>query len=336
MKVLLDIHHHDLFRSLYLLFRKRLNFEVYVPVGMDWNKLFGYANYPSKTTVEQYLVDVKSWLNTANDLNDVKFLTLQEYKDIDIDISVASLLENVKVFDNLSKKFDKKTKNIIQVGNNFPVNCIDEFGKNLMSSSTVVYKLSSIKHKIFYHQEFDVNFFNLNSNTFNVKSVYSLQHYFGTGMSPYELDLELFKTLKKTMPDFCYKCFGFGGEGGSIDGVPKKISDVIKSSGFIFHVKPQGDGYGYLYHNSYACGKPVIYKSKYLFYNDIPMTPMMLFDEKTSIDLSSLTIDEVVKKITDMSEDYENVTQSVYDRFKSVVNFDEEFLKIKLFIETLQ
>lgn len=336
MNVLLDIHHHDLFRSLYFLFKKRLNFNIYIPYGMEWNDVYNYANYPNISTTEQYLVGIKSWLNIANDLNDVRFITLDEYKDIQIDISVASLLENIKPFCDLSKTFNKKTKNIIQVGNNFPPNCIDELGKNLMSSSTVLFKLSSIKHKIFYHQEFDTNLFRPDYKLSNVKSVYSLQHYFGTGIPPFELDFKIFNILKRIMPDFSYKCFGIGGDAGDVVGIPQKISDVIKNCGFMFHVKPQGDGYGYIYHNSYACGKPVIYKSEYLFYNDIPMTPMMLFDEKTSIDLSKLTMDEVVEKIIIMSNDYENVSNIVHNKFKSVVNFDEQFEQIKCFIENLQ
>lgn len=336
MNVLLDIHHHDLFRSLYLLFNKRFGFNVYVPYGMEWNTDHGYANYPVIDTVKQYLLGVKHWINIAGDLNEVNFLTLDEYKDIKMDITVASLMENVKVFHDLNILYNKDSKNIVQVGNNFPVNCIDAFSKNLMSSSTVVYKLSSISHKIFYHQEFDTNFFKPSDFVSNVNSVYSLQHYFGQGVPPYELDFRLFNELKNRMPDFCYKCFGLGGDGGDICGIPEKISNVVKNCGFIFHVKPQGDGYGHIYHNAFSCGKPVIYKSKYLFYNDIPMTPMLLFDEDTSVDLSVLDVDSAVRKITRMSSDYIRTTEKVHNKFKSVVNFDEEFVFIKKFIEDLQ
>lgn len=336
MNVLLDIHHHDLFRSLYLLFRKRFGFNVFIPYGMEWNTLHNYANYPSIDTVKQYLVGVKHWINIANDLNDLKFLTLEEFKDIDMDICVASLMENLQVYHDLNKSFDKKSKIVVQVGNNFPVSCIDNLGRNLMSSSTVVYNLSSIKHKIFYHQEFDTSFFKPPEFLPDIKSVYSLQHYFGQGIPPYELDFKLFNTLKNKMPDFCYTCFGLGGDGGDIVGIPKEVSDVIKRCGFIFHVKPQGDGYGHIYHNAFGCGKPVIYKSEYLYYNDIPMTPTLLFDDDTSIDLSRLNVDEAVNKILNMSNQYEHVTKMVYDKFKSVVNFDEEFVNIKKFVENLQ
>jgi len=335
MNVLLDIHHHDLFRSLYLLFRKRLRFNVYLPYGMEWNSLYNYANYPNIDTVKQYLLSIKHWVNIAEDMPDLQFLTIDEYKDINIDIAVASLLENAMVFHNINNIFDKKTKNIIQVGNNFPANQIDGFGKNLMSSSAVVYELSCIKNKIFYHQEFDVNLFSPPDKCNNIKSVYSIQHQFGEGIPPYTLDFELFKTLKNVLPEFCFKCFGLGGDGGVITNIPKEISEIIKNCGFIFHVKPQGDGYGYIYHNAYACGKPVIYKSEYLFYNDIKMTPMLLFDDQTSIDLSKMSIESASDKILNMTNDYENVTKSVINKFKSISNFDYEFVYIKKFIEDL-
>jgi hypothetical protein len=65
------------------------------------------------------------------------------------------------------------------------------------------------------------------------------------------------------------------------------------------------------------------------------MTPMFLFDIDTSIDLSKLSDSEVVDKIKKFSENYNDVSEKVYTKFTSVVNFDEEYLKISKFIENL-
>ena len=334
MNVLLDIHHHDLFRSLYILFKKRFGFNVYIPTGLDWNTYFNYAPYPQIDTVKQYLVGIESWINIGNDVPDVKFLTLDEYKDIKIDISVASLLENNLVFFELNKKFDKKTKHITQVGNNFPVNLIDHIGKNLLSSSSVVYELSNIKHKIFYHQEFDLECFYPEIPK-NAQTIYSFQHYFGSGCQPFTEDYRLFNQLKNEMMTYSFKCYGQSGDGGNITNIPDQFSKIMRNCGFVFHTKPTGDGYGHIYHNAYACGKPVIYKSKYLKYNQFNMTPMMLFSEETSIDLSKLTINQCIHKIIEMTNSYSYTSEKVSNRFKEVVNFENEFQNINKFITNL-
>ncbi len=331
MNVLLDIHHHDLFRSLYLLFNNRLDFNVYLPYGMEWNTEYKYANYPDIQTVTQYLVGVKHWINFGGDLPNIKFITLDEFKDLKMDILVSSLMENVEVFDKLNTKLNKNAKQIIQVGNNFPISLIDHIGKNLMSSSTYVYDRSKISNKIFYHQEFDVNLFRPPESISNLKAIYSFQHYFGTGCPPYKEDYDLFCKMKSLMTEFDFRCYGCGNEYGSIPGIPTEMSKAMREPAFVFHTKPQGDGYGHIYHNSYACGKPVIFKSEYLH----GMTPEMLFDDDTSIDLSTLSITEVREKLTYMSDNYNETSKKVYARFKNVVDFDKEFIFIKTFIENL-
>ena len=79
----------------------------------------------------------------------------------------------------------------------------------------------------------------------------------------------------------------------------------------------------------------MIYKSEYLISDKIPMTPMFLFDEHNSVDLSKYSDIEVVDKIKKISEDYDNVSRKVYSKFKTIVDFDEEFFKISKFIENL-
>lgn len=334
MNVLLDLHHHDLFRSLYILFHRRLGANIYLPKGLEWNTKHNLYKYPSIDTVKQYLTTAEGWLNFGFDLPNVRFLTLDEYKDIDMDISVASLLDNIFSMAEINKTYGKKTKEIIQVGNNFPAYIIDEVGKNLLSSSTVVYHHSAIKNKIFYHQEFDTSLFTV-PEIYNPKRVYSFQHFFATGCPPFQKDLPLYKKLKEDLSDFDFRCYGLDGEYGCIHNTPTDISSAVKESGFIFHVKPQGDGFGHIYHNAYACGKPVIYKSEYLYFNEIPMTPVMLFDDETSIDLSKLSIESAGKKIRQFSENYSEITQKVFRKFKTVVDYDMEFSYIQKFIENL-
>lgn len=332
MNVLVDVHHHDLFRSLYFLFRNRLKFNFYVPYGIEWNRKYKINQYPNEITINQYLVSCKNWININKDISDVNFLKLEEFGDINIDIIVSSLFTNIIPFLNLTKDYDKKrTKHIIQCGNNFHPSLIDAIGKNLLSSSMVVYQLSKISNKVFYHQEFDLTKFCPPKSNYNPCSVYSFQHGFGTGKHPFLNDYNLFINLKEKLNNFDFRCYGHGGEYRSVF----NIWDFIRESGFIFHVKPQGDGYGHICHNSMACGKPIIYKSEYLIRYGIKMTCMLLFDDEVSVDMSHSSVDNIVKKIKYMSEDYDQVSKKVYDKFKNVVDFDAEFVKINKFVENL-
>lgn len=336
MNVLLDIHHLDLFRSLYILFKHRLGFNVYIPYGLDWNSLHGYAPYTDANIVSQYLVSVKDWLNIGNDMDTVSFLSLQEFKEIKIDIMVSSLVENFFVFKNINSLYDKKSKLIFQCGNNFSVEVIDSVCENLMTSSFVIHELSMIKHKIFYHQEFDLTQFKPIKKFQNVASMCSLQHYFCSNTSPYIHDFELYKKIQKSLPEFDFRCYGCGNVDGTIDNIPKTMANVINSVGFIFHVKPQGDGYGHTYHNAFACGKPILYKSEYLYYNTLKMTPLIWLETTDSmIDLSKLSFVEVIDKILRITGDYTNYSNQIYESFKKNIDFDREFFYIKNFIENL-
>ena len=61
MNVLVDHHHGALLRSFYYLFKKRFNFNVFVPTGFDWlDKDSLYSAYHNRDTANQML---NSWLH---------------------------------------------------------------------------------------------------------------------------------------------------------------------------------------------------------------------------------------------------------------------------------
>ncbi len=331
MNVFLDFHHHDLFRSLYFLFHKRLGFTLYIPYGMEWRMEHGLYPYPDMETSRQFLVSVRHTVNIYGDLPNVRMISPDEFKDIKIDLMVSTLPSHLVAMKSLAEGYQTASKHILQTGNNVVPHTIDPLVKNLLSSSWLVYNTSTISHKLFYHQEFDTTRFCPPVTMENPKSVYSLTHGFGTGCSPFTEDYSIFCSMKDRLSDFEFRCYGHGGEYGSAPDVAK----VIREAGFIFHTKPQGDGYGHIYHNASACGKPVIYKSSYLTKYGIPMTPALLFDDETSVDLSRLSIDAAIEKILEMCRNYPEITKKVHRKFTRVVDFDAEFIQIKKFLEEL-
>jgi hypothetical protein len=68
MKIFTDLHHNDLYYALISLFEKRLGYEVYRPIGLDWFhngywKIAAPYNH-AMDTVRQYLdIDQTDWVN---------------------------------------------------------------------------------------------------------------------------------------------------------------------------------------------------------------------------------------------------------------------------------
>lgn len=326
MKVLIDIHHHDLFRSLNILFHKRLGWDIYLLYGMDWHDEWKF--YSTRCAV-QYLESVKSWYNAEEDLSNIKFCTLEEFASTEFDVVVGSFPGHWNNFNDVIKHYGKKTKVIAQIGNNVPASEFDPFCKNLLSSSWVSYMLSRAKNKVFYHQEFDTTDF-CPPIPSTGRLVTSLLHFFRNENIPSE-EYKMFLSLKEQMPDFSFRCFGQGGECG----VSKDVSKNIKESTFIYHVKPGGDGYGYVYHYAAACGKPIIYRKKYLYYNEFCMTPLFLLNDDIAIDLDQYSLKQVEDRMREMKSNYADVSAVIRNNFCQVVNFDEEFERIKVFLADL-
>jgi hypothetical protein len=104
---------------------------------------------------------------------------------------------------------------------------------------------------------------------------------------------------------------------------------------FTWHYKPEGDGYGYSCFQTCACGTPLIVNKS--FYQN-QAAEILMEDQITCIDISKRNILENAKIIRKFSEpeEYAKLSQQTYNRFKEYVNFDEEFIKVKSFLENLQ
>ena len=247
MKVLVDHHHGALLRSMHYLFKKRFNFDVYVPTGFDWLDKDGlYSNYPHRDTANQML---NSWVHDFKYKDMFLPMTLDDFINSDVDIIVSSLYENHLFFKKIIQKYNKKCKLILQVGNNVHSELIRlSEAVNLLSSAYPSY-LKFNGHKVFYRQEFDESVFKPTESC-NIKSVANFKNIM-------ETDFEIILELEKRMPDWEFKCYGALNRDGNVPDIEQCMSEAINKFGFIFHVK-KDDGYGHVTHNAFACGKPTI------------------------------------------------------------------------------
>lgn len=342
MKVFADFHHMGLYNSLHFLFEERLGWELYRPIGEDWAtagywKLAEpYGNNP--VTIKQFLgIDNHKWdayssLNGNYKLKDdvyniynpttenhEKAITLDTFKQMHFDIIISSYQPHDYSFKELRDKYQPQAKLISQMGNIWQVTEI----KNVMCS-TVPYDVPPDVNAVFYHQEFSLDTFkyikpdhrNSITNFVNLHPAY-----------------EIYDQYKSLLPDYTFKSYGVQCPDGIISG-EKKLAGIMADSAFGFHVKPNGDGYGHIVHNWYACGRPVITNGS--DYID-KLAGDLFIDDKTYINLERGTVKENIDKIRYWSipEHHDQMCQNAYDRFKEVVDFDEEEIRIRDFLDHL-
>lgn len=352
MKVFADLHHSSLYYSLYLLFEKRLNYELYRPIGMNWFTQ-GYWKIADvydtrQATANQFLgLDHKKWdkfksLNADYTIEDgvyhvydpdnyfhQKAITLEKFKEVKFDIIIASYIHHVPTFARLVKEYQPQAKLIHQMGNNW-ISSID-FGlvRNLMASTKKISLPENI-NAVWYHQEFDREVFTYKpyKPPLTKKKTVCLMN----NLQAYP-DADLFFQMEKAMPDWKFKYYGASNRDGSLAGY-KTVASEIHDSAFVWHCKAGGDGFGHVVHNAFACGRPPIVKKEY--YKDQLAEELMVGGE-TCIAIDNLTLPEIIEKVLYYSDDirYQTMSEAAYKRFCEVVDYNAEEKQLREFMNRL-
>lgn len=353
MKVLADLHHHDLYYSLQILFTKRLGWDLYRPIGMEWYHEGFWNVYPHINTAKQYLSDefsipldihgnpidkdhsLSGWMNRYPDqvedgifeVRDFshpepihhKAITLPRFKDEKFDIIISSMPNHIACFDRLIKEYQPQAKHIFQAGNNWrPPKTV----KNYLNSTTMPPPPGA--NHVRYHQEFNLNVFRPDV-TPNPRSIMNLQHIMDPQAKP------IFKQLRSHLTDWDVKAYGAFNPDGALDRM--KLPETLRQCGFLYHVKFSDEGYGYNLHNAAACGTPLVVSIP----NQANFTAGALYiDGKTCIDVSCRSPQDVAIMLNEAADNYEEWSENIYNHFKQVVDFDKEFEEIKKFLERLQ
>lgn len=361
MNVFTDFHHASLLNSLIMLFEGRLGGNVYRPIGMDWHTEGFWAVYDHPATALQFLTTDQGYrpadgsppLNLIQEIGwnghqltnpfqefgvyycrDIdsgqvnKAITLETFKQMDIDIVIASIPAHVERFKQLIARYKPNAKLIYQIGNAWTVEAAT--APNVMASA-IIHDVPPEVNFIQYHQEFDLNVFRPNSpaGLMEGKNIFSfinvLDHF---------PDWPTFLELENRMPGWDFKSFGGQCRDGAI-GPAAALADKMRQARFFFHLKAGGDGYGHVIFNSAAVGRPAIVKKSY--YHD-KLAEALLIPDVTCINIDNLEIGEVIEKIEHFSQPdvYMQMCENVYANFKKVVDFDQEFEQIKGFLSCLK
>ena len=332
MNILADFHHDGLWKSLEFLFEKRLGHNLYHPVGLEWFPKYWGIGEPygdlGHLTAGQYLgLKGDPDENGIYHFDDMKGITLEKFKEMPIDIVIASVPQNIKPYKELVAQYHPEAKFVFQMGNMFNevLNNLHEI-PNLLSS-TIKFPVPQTCNAVFYHQEADSNIFKPQGKKPNKDIVSFINCLPQTGL------VGLYMQLKQSLPEYNFKMYGASCDDGII-GTTQEIANIMNSSYFGIHEKYLGDGMGHIIHNWFACGKPVIVN--YETYKNQLAGELLIPDETCFSCDNDSDVPQVVNKIRNLSPlKYEWMCQRAIEIFKEVVNYDKEEIEIREFLDKL-
>ena len=346
-RVFVELHHQMLYKSLQMLFEKRLKFNLFRPIGTEW-AYKGYWNNAkvynqNLDTIKQFLeinnnVLIKTgpknevvsenedYYTIANSYMNERAVTIKQFRKMRPDIVIASYYDNIEPFSKLAKEVGAKF--IFQMGNEWPVpwDIVD----NLMSSTKPI-PVPQGKNAVFYHQEIDLDIYKKGEPKPNSKIIRSFVNCLPEHKI-YKQDWLDFQELEKLMPEFKFESYGINCRNGIIK-EQQEIADKMRECYFGVHLKNHGDGFGHVIFDFFAVGKPVIYRGSQ--YAD-KLAGELMVDMVTGIDIDKHSLTDCVKIIKEMSEEkYKQMCQNAYNKFKEKVNYNKEELLIRDFLGEL-
>ena len=346
MKAFADMHHAGLYNALRLTLEDRLGIDLYRPIGLEWF-YEGYWKIAEPynndiNTVKQYLEIGSIPEDGTNSLNSLKHIcekgvhhiyeemhgyyqkaiTLEKFKQLDIDFVIASIPAHVKIYKRLIKETGKNAKIIYHIGNigwhkDIPWSDVDN-----VIASVKEFPVPAGKNVCFVKQEFPVHIFQKEQPTENIIASF-------VNCLP---NKERFLELEALLPEYKFLSYGIDCRDG-IKHYIADIADVITRCKFGYHNKPHGDGFGHVIFNWLAAGKPVIvnlsdYKDK--------LAGDLLVDMETCISLNSRSGNELAGIVRELNEDdYQRMCSNVKKKFSEHVDFEADAKKIGDFLNAL-
>lgn len=282
MKALVDRHHSDLFYGLQRLFEDRLGTIVYTPVGHDWWDA-GYwqfgRDWGDDRLARQFL-NVDGWDKKScacyvtwdrhHPSRPIEGVTLDVARMWDWDIVMATVQDNQTGFRRFADEHGAKYA--VWVGN---------------VNQAVDRSLSPIV--LDFPQEFD------HTTTFRFREPVR-QDRVTSFVNLLPLIPEAwagFDGLRARLPEHDFRSFGHDCPDGFRDPAAA-VADEMASTGWAYHDKVTGDGFGHVIHNWAAVGRPLIGHGHYYAGQ---RAEVFWQDGVTCIDLDKHDLDEAARLI---------------------------------------
>lgn len=334
VNILCDRHHSDLLYSLQRLFEDRLGINLYIPVGYDWwrqniwrfGEVFGddrlaqqYLNTGSYREVESGLFLTFDPCHPERPLYGV---TLEKARSWTWDFILATVQENERGFHRFAQEVNAKY--LYHVGN--ARQGIDWSLDPIILNSTSSPTIRSISGRdVYIGQEFD------HLTTFRYRKPQRLDRItsFMNLLSKIPECLESFEGLRELL-SFEFRMFGHECPDGFLKPVAA-IAEEMARSGWAYHDKPTGDGFGHLIHNWAAVGRPLIGHGRYY---QGQRAEIFWQDGLTCIDLDKHSISEAAEiiKSTSVSQ-HESMCEAIRDVFENAYDPARDALRVAKFLD---
>lgn len=354
MNILADFHHSDLWWSNHLIFEKALGHKLFRPRGMEWYEK-GYYNRQSRDIAKQFLVDsmfkvenaaqypsfkaalplnAPSGLRASMDAIAgslhypyIKTLAFAEFADAKIDAIMATLSDNQEPWAYLRKDLKPKAKLIREEGNVHGWASLHPEYMNVLTSDLPTFQKANVKNKLLYHQRFDTE----NVFTYSEPTVFDRITCFMPGFRGCP-ELVAFAE-RHDFSGIEFVDYGHHSKRGFLS-TKESYAEAMRQTSLVWHVKPGGDGFGHVLHNSFAMGRPVItvlddYRGSIAFPLLVDDGTCILLGRDVAANSSKIRAALSQNRIVAMS-------RAARDRFKAVVNYEAEAVKIAEFLSRLE
>jgi hypothetical protein len=344
MNILCDYHHGELYESIQKVFEDRFGGQVYRPIGTEWHdrgywkigtleaQIGQYLGYDFSTEIEdgiwaadgnwnkEYYNNVMNVFGRSPD----KCVTFEKAMDMDWDIIISTLYGHFDPMEDFRLRNCPNAKHILQLGN--VVTCLPERAKNVLNSTGISF--NSPGNYLEYNQEFDTSV--LSWNPESSKSVYCflINNQGHCGQSFWDLEAAL-------DDDWEFREYGACNKHKNIHKYDEQCKRMRECS-FLWHVKLNGDGYGYnLYRGMYAGKIPILNLSFYGQHHRLGKSGF-LQDGVNCINYEIGTpIDKVHDSVQTLYSNWESTSKTLCDGMRQMVDFDREAENIRKFIDNL-
>lgn len=292
MNILVDRHHAGLYHSLQLLFEDRLGHMLYTPVGHDWWDEgywnFGRTYWGDDRLARQFLtMDGLVTSDPEFPGRDIYGVTLGLARAMPWGAVIATVPDNQAGFHRFAQEHGAKF--VVQVGNTNQE--IDWSLDPLVINSS---EMPLLGRGVRVGQEFDSDglfAFRPPDHRYRIASFVNCM--------PQIQCYPLLRAAEELLPDFYFAVHGIDGPNGNIKPIAE-TARIMRHSGWGWHDKAHGDGFGHVLHYWAAIGRPLVgHASHYAG----KIGEKFWRDGETCIDLDRHSLGEAAGLIREISAD---------------------------------
>lgn len=321
MKALLDFHHSDLLESLHLLLEDRLGITCYIPVGQEWWQQeywsFGRWAWGDDRLARQFLTRENVEIESGHPERKHRCVTLPEAEATDWDYVVASVPDNYAGYADFAAQHGAQF--VIQVGNtNQPIDW--SLNPLVLNSS----EAPITERGVTIHQEFDLHTFRYAPPASEIIASF-------VNCMPSIVCYPYLTEAQDRLPGHEFRIHGIDGPDGNLKPT-SAVADAMRASGWAWHDKITGDGFGHVIHGWAAVGRPLIGHSGHYAGK---MAEPFWRDGETCIDLDRHTVAEACDIIRNISAlEHQRMCEAIRAVFDATVDFEADAEKVRALLQS--